>query len=173
MQIRAGEPVDFVLQEGFLFKGLVLCVPDCSLRLRLIAELHNLGHVGRDRSVDLVHKRFFWPTLQRDVSRFVAYCRICNISKGTASNAGLYRPLPIPSQPWRAVSIDFVLCLPCTQRGFDSIFVVVDHFSKMAHFIPCKKTADALHVAQLFFCEIFQIAWASFLNCVKSRYSLS
>ncbi|GJU15283.1 putative reverse transcriptase domain-containing protein, partial [Tanacetum coccineum] len=99
--VQSGQYPDFNIHDGFLFKGNQLCIPDTSLRLKIIKELHGEGHVGRDRTLKLVLSK-----------------------KGTATNAGLYMPLPVPLQPWVDISMDFVLGLPRTQRGNDSIFVV-------------------------------------------------
>lgn len=148
---------DFTMVDGFLFKGSQLCVPACSLRLKIIDDLHREGHVGRDRTLQLVTASYYWPGLRRDVELYVERCRASQLAKGQASNAGLYLPLPIPTLPWTDISMDFVLRLPRTQRGNDSIFVVVDRFSKMVHFIPCKRTTDAVEVAQLFFAEIYRL----------------
>ena len=91
------------------------------------------------------------------MERACARCITCRQAKSRVLPHGLYTPLPVPSAPWVNISMNFVLGLPRSRKGRDSIFVVVDRFSKMAHFISCHKTNDATHIADLFFREIVQL----------------
>ena len=74
-----------------------------------------------------------------------------------SQDISLYTPITIHEKPWTDINMDFVLGLPKTMKGYDSIFFVVDRFSKMAHFIPFKKTSNVEHVAELFFKEIMRL----------------
>ena len=95
-----------------------------------------------DDSLESLKQDYFWPKITKDVRWHVQRCQVCLKGKDTTTNASLYLLLPVPNKPWECISMDFVLGLPHTQRKNDSI-IVVDRFSKMAHFIPCKKISDA------------------------------
>ncbi|KAK5843691.1 hypothetical protein PVK06_006149 [Gossypium arboreum] len=150
----------FYLVDGFLFRLNRLCVPQCSLRELLIREAHSgglMGHFGVAKTLDILHEHFYWPHMKKDVEKVCSNCITYKQAKSKVMPHGLYTPLPIPSSPWVDLSMDFILGLPRTKKGRDSIFIVVDRFSKMAHFIPCHKTDDATHVADLFFREVVRL----------------
>lgn len=146
--------------NDYLFKEKRLCVPKGSIRDLLVKEAHEgglMGHFGVQKTLDMLHEHFYWPHMKRDVRKLCERCIVCKKSKSKVMPHGLYTPLPIPNSPWIDISMDFVLGLPRSKSGKDSIFVVVDRFSKMAHFIPCRKVDDACHVADLFFKEVVRL----------------
>ncbi|KAJ4715126.1 Transposon Ty3-I Gag-Pol polyprotein [Melia azedarach] len=116
-----------------------------------------MGHFGMTKTLDTLNEHFYWPKMRKDVQRVCDRCVACKRVKSKVLNQGLYTHLPVSSEPWTNISIDFVLGLPRSKRGKDSIFVVVDRFSKMSHFIPCNKTADATNIANLFFREVVRL----------------
>jgi hypothetical protein len=147
-----------VLNDGYLFRANRLCIPVGSVRLLLLQEAHGgglTGHFGAKKTEVVLCIHFFWPHLQRDVEHFVTRCTMCQKAKSRLNPHGLYMPLPIPLVPCADISMDFVLGLPRMKRESDSVFVVVDHFSKMAHFIPCHKTDDVVHITNLFSKRLF------------------
>ncbi|XP_074302274.1 uncharacterized protein LOC141633751 [Silene latifolia] len=145
--------------DGFLFKGNRLCVTKHPIRELLVREAHGGGLAGHFRvakTVEILQEHFLWPRLQKDVHNVVGKCVTCQVSK-SKFKPGEYTPLPIPVRPWDDVSMDFIVALPRTQRGKDAIMVVVDRFSKMAHFVACHKTDDASNVADLYYREIVRL----------------
>nr|KYP53935.1 Transposon Ty3-I Gag-Pol polyprotein [Cajanus cajan] len=155
------KPFDvFYLLEGYLFKMGRLCIPQGSIRKILLKESCEgglMGHFGVDKTLIRVKCKFYWAHKRVDVQRHCSKCITCLQAKSRVMPHGLYTPLPIASSPWVDISMDFILGLPRTQRGFDSIFVVVDHFRKMTHFIPCHKVNDASYISKLFFKEVVRL----------------
>ncbi|XP_071906059.1 uncharacterized protein [Coffea arabica] len=150
----------YFISQGFLYFKDKLCIPKSSMRTLLVREAHGgglMGHFGIAKTLMILQEHFFWPRMRSDVERHIERCVTCHQEKSKVHPYGLYTPLPIPHAPWVDLSMDFVLGLPRTRQGHDSIYVVVDRFSKMAHFIPCLKTDDAKHVADLFFREIVRL----------------
>ena len=150
----------FHQEAGFLFKGARLCVPKCGMRELLIREAHGgalAGHFGVEKTTSMLKEHYYWPKMSKDVEHIVRRCTVCQLAKSHVLPHGLYSPLPIPMAPWEDISLDFVLGLPRTQRQKDAIMVVVDRFSKMAHFVPCHTTHDATQIANLYFKEIVRL----------------
>ncbi|RDX93109.1 hypothetical protein CR513_24680, partial [Mucuna pruriens] len=115
------------------------------------------NHFGEVKTYETIVEHFYLPHMRRDVYHVCERCLVCKGANSKVSPHGLYTPLPIPTCPWVDISMNFVLGFPRSKGGRDSIFVVVDGFSKMAHFIPCHKVNDACFVTHLFFREVVRL----------------
>jgi hypothetical protein len=128
------------------------------MRDTLLKECHDAplaAHGGAKCTTTFLEKSYYWPNLKDYAEEYVKTCLTCQQNRTlNKKQAGLLQPLPIPEGPWESVSMDFMVSLP--SKGFDAIMVVVDRFSKMAHFIPTKDEAMAQETGRSFFSHIFK-----------------
>ena len=87
--------------------------------------------------------------MKRDITEYVALCDTFQRVKAEHQRpARLLQPLKVPEWKWDEVGMNFIVGLPHTQKGFDSIWVIVDCLTKVAHFIPIKTTYTGAHLAE-------------------------
>lgn len=114
-------------------------------------------HPGVSRTVALVRRRFWWPSLYRDIKEYVLACPTCARNKAShRPPSGLLQPLPVPKRPWSHIALDFVSGLP-ESRGFTSILTIVDRFSKSCHLVPLRRLPSAIDTAQLLVKHVFRL----------------
>jgi hypothetical protein len=93
--------------------------------------------------------------MKRDVAEYVTLCNTCQQVKAKHQRpAGLLQALQVPEWKWEEIVMDFIVGLPRTQLGYDSIWVIVDRLTKVAHFIPFKTTCSGLQLAELYMSRI-------------------
>ena len=148
------------LHEGLLWSQKRVVIPnDLQLKAKILKELHDghlAGHGRQKRTLLAVKKYFMWPRMEEEIINYVRTCKVCQAVKARRGKAlGLLQQMPIPSRPWDVINMDFIVDLP-PSRGHNILMVVVDFFSKQAHFIPAKPPLTANHVAHIFFKYIFK-----------------
>ncbi|MED6176079.1 hypothetical protein PIB30_116938 [Stylosanthes scabra] len=95
--------------------------------------------------------------MQRDIRQHVLSCAICQRAKvETKMPDGLLQPLPISSQVWEDIAMNFIASLPAA-RGFSVILVVIDRLTKFAHFMPLKHDFSSKTVAEAFVQNVVKI----------------
>uniref|UniRef100_A0A803TY22 Gypsy retrotransposon integrase-like protein 1 n=1 Tax=Anolis carolinensis TaxID=28377 RepID=A0A803TY22_ANOCA len=159
-QIRQGLRFPFSLKNGLLCYRNHVYIPPGPGREKALNLCHDskpAGHFGLFKTIHLILRDFWWPRIRKDVENYVTTCPVCQRSKTRREKpAGLLHPLPTPSRPWEIISADFITDLP-PSLGFTTILVVVDLFTKMAHFIPCEGLPTAKETADLFLQHVFRL----------------
>ncbi len=145
------EEVDGVLHH----QGLPY-VPEV-IRTELISRHHDdplAGHFGIEKTRELIARKYFWPTMRRDVEAYVKGCDVCLASKAVRHKPyGDLQSLPVPTHRWKDLSMDFVTGLPVSSdwkgETYDSILVIVYRLTKMVHYEPVKVAIDAPGLAEV------------------------
>jgi hypothetical protein len=136
-----------------------LCVPEVQeIRELILCEAHDSTYSIHPGSTMMYHdlkSKYWWYGMKTAIAEYVALCD--NYQRVKAEHqrpAGLLQPLKIPQWKWEEISMDFIVGLPATQSGYDSIWVIIDRFLKVAHFIPVKITYKGAKLAELYIARI-------------------
>ena len=155
-------------EEGLLlFNNLIYIPRDKSVQHAILQQHHDhplAGHYGEDKTFSLTSRRYYMPNLRLIIHTYIQGCLQCSKNKPSLHQPyGQLGSLPVPALPWESISMDFIVKLPLSksallpQEALDSILVVVDRFSKMSHFIPCREAMSATQLATLLFTHVFKL----------------
>jgi len=153
-------------EEGWRKDGKVLLwrervyVPDSiTLQEEIITKHHNsklVSHLGYTKTYELITRTYWWPRMVEDVKRYVAGCERCQATKPNRQpRRNHLHPNEVPQNPWEIVSINLIEPLP-ESTGYNGILVIVDHFSKMAQYIPINMNITAQGVAKISWDRVFK-----------------
>jgi len=136
------------------------------LRKRAIQELHEHplhGHPGIKKTMERMQRHYDYPKMKRDVEESIKQCDLCNKTKARRHKPyGKLQPLPVAERPWSSVTMDFIVKLPISEDPttgtcYDSIFVIVDRFTKFAYYIPYQESSSAEDMAYIFLRNIVAV----------------
>ena len=147
---------DYKEVDGVLHYQRLPFVPE-AIRTELISQHHDNPlerHFSIDKTKDLVGRKYYWPSLQKDIKAYVKGCDVCLGSKAVRHKP--YRDLQslsILTHWWKDRSIDFVTGLLIStdwkSDSYDSILVIIDRLTKIVHYKPVKVTIDAPGLAEV------------------------
>jgi hypothetical protein len=158
--IRDNKTSDFSEDnQGTLWLGKWICVPNLKpIKESILREAHDSAysiHPGSTKMYKDLKTHYWWYGMKRDIADYVSLCDTCQRVKAEHQRpAGLLHPLKILEWKWEEIGMDFIVGLPRTQAGYDSIWVIVHRLTKVAHFIPVKTTYSSAKLAELYMSRI-------------------
>ncbi|GKB16526.1 ty3-gypsy retrotransposon protein [Tanacetum coccineum] len=147
-------PMGFQGEQGLMiFQDCYYVGNESKLKELLLCEFHDttsVGHGGIKKMLVRLSTLFYWQRMRKSVEEYIRKCLVCQQTKySTHAIGGYLQPLPTPMAVWEDVSMDFITGLPVL-KGMSVILVMVDRFSKYAHFSSLPTSFNAHKVAQLF-----------------------
>jgi hypothetical protein len=143
------------------YKNRVYVPMDETLREEILAEGHDSKyciHPGSTKTYANLKKIFWWRNMKADIAGHVAQCDICNRVKAEHHKpVGLLKTLDVSVWKWESISMDFIVGLPRTPKGNDSIWVIVDRLTKVAHFIAVRSYYRVKKLADLYVDNILRL----------------
>lgn len=150
----------FSMIDDMLYLNDRIYVPEGKARTEILYQCHDherAGHWGRKKTTELISRSFWWPKLDYTVRHYIKTCdRCCRSKLPKRKPYGELQPLETPKTPFSHLTADFIVGLP-PSNGYDAILVVVDRFSKYAHFIPCDIHVDSATTGKLFEQYVFSM----------------
>lgn len=126
----------------------------------ILQALHNSGvggHSGVHATYQRVKQYFSWPQMKKSVQDFVAGCQVCQQAKSEhVKLPSLLQPLPVPTGAWNVICMDFIEGLPLS-HNHNVILVVIDKFTKYAHFVILRHPFTAAIVANAFMNTVYKL----------------
>nr|GEX91068.1 putative reverse transcriptase domain-containing protein [Tanacetum cinerariifolium] len=142
-----------------------LCLNDRSwlpcygdLRSVIMHESHKLKysiHLGSDKMYQDINKLYWWPNMKANIATYVSKCLTCAKVKAKHQRPSGFLVQPtIPEWKWDNITMDFIMKLPKSSQGFDTIWVIVDRITKSAHFLPIRENDPLGKLARLYLNKI-------------------
>jgi hypothetical protein len=131
---------------------------DFELCHKIIDEAHRSRysiHPETNKMYQYLKKNFWWTRMKREIAKYVFECDTCRRVKADHLRpARNLQPLSISEWKWENIYMDFIVGLPRTSRGYNSIWVIMDRLMKSAHFIPVSTTYRVRQYAELYLSHI-------------------
>jgi len=146
--------------KGIIRKWNKIFIPnDNEIIFKVIWAHHDspvAGHPGQYRTQELTGREFWWPTMTKDIKKYVEACEVCQRTKihRRKSNAPLY-PTEIATEPWETIAMDIIGPLP-ESKGYNAILVITEYLTKMKILVPCTTEITSAGVAVILRRELFR-----------------
>ena len=144
----------------FYWKNRIYVPKDSELRARIIKIHHDsilAGHPGQYKTWELITRTYWWPSINRDVAKYVRGCEKCQATKVHRSRpTGQLNPHDVPSEPWEVIGTDLIGELP-ESGGFNAISVVTDKFTKRLRLNPTHMSLTSEGMAKIYRDKIFPL----------------